>query len=57
MRAIDNDLSAPRRPVFRGGSWRLPPDLQSAVTDPVKDLCHRHGVLAKCCMQNLIETP
>jgi len=57
LRTLYHDLSAPRRPVFRGGSWRLPPDLQSDVTDPLKDLCRQHGIPAKCCMQNLIETP
>lgn len=57
MRAIYHDVSASRRPVFRGGSWRLPPDLRDAVIAPLKDLCCRHGIRAKFCMQNLIETP
>jgi hypothetical protein len=47
----------PTRPVFRAGSWRLPSDIQTAVTAPLKELCRHHGVQAKCCQQNLIETP
>jgi DNA repair photolyase len=57
MRKVYQYVSAPRRPVFRGGSWRLPPDLQDAVTSPLKEMCRRHGIRTKCCMQNLIETP
>jgi DNA repair photolyase len=57
MRTIYQDVSDPGRPIFRGGSWRLPPDIQTAVTAPLKDLCRRYGVRAKCCRQNLIETP
>jgi DNA repair photolyase len=57
MRAVYQDVSAPGRPLFRGGSLRLPPDIQTAVTAPLNDLCRRYGVRAKCCRQNLIETP
>jgi DNA repair photolyase len=57
MRSLYQSVSAPERLVFRGGSWRLPPAAQSAVTGPLLDLCRRYGVQAKCCKQNLIETP
>ncbi len=57
MRRVYQNISAPQRPVFRGGSWRLPPDLLDAVTSPLREMCRRHGIRAKCCMQNLIETP
>lgn len=57
MRSVYECISLPQRLIFRGGSWRLPPDVQSAVTGPLLDLCRAHGVPAKCCMRNLIETP
>lgn len=57
MRTLYQSMASPERLVFRGGSWRLPPAAQSAVTDPLLDLCRRYGVPAKCCKQNLIETP
>lgn len=57
MRAMYQSLALPDRLEFRGGSWRLPPTAQAAVTRPLLDLCCRYGVPAKCCKQNLIETP
>ena len=57
MRSLYQCVAAPERLIFRGGSWRLPPERQSAVTGPLLGLCRGHGVPAKCCMQNLIETP
>jgi hypothetical protein len=57
MRSVYEAVARPDRLVFRGGSWRLPPAAQSAVTAPLLDLCRRYGVTAKCCRQNLIETP
>ena len=57
MRSLYESMAAPDRLVFRGGSWRLPPAVQSAVTAPLLDLCRQYGVAAKCCKQNLIETP
>jgi DNA repair photolyase len=57
MRSMYESLAAPDGLEFRGGSWRLPPTVQSAVTGPLLDLCRRYGVSAKCCKQNLIETP
>jgi len=57
MRPLYEYIAAPERLIFRGGSWRLPPQQQSAVTGPLLDLCRKHGVPAKHCMQNLIETP
>jgi DNA repair photolyase len=57
MRSLYESVAAPAQLVFRGGSWRLPPAAQSAVTGPLLDFCLRYGVPAKCCKQNLIETP
>jgi DNA repair photolyase len=56
MRSVYDAVSAPQRPTFRGGSWRLPPTLQAELTRPLLDICRRHGVKAKCCKQNLVET-
>ncbi|HRZ54214.1 MAG TPA: hypothetical protein P5525_02015 [Candidatus Paceibacterota bacterium] len=50
-------LAAPQKPVWRGGSWRLPrPVVEQLMTGPFLEICQRHGVTAKFCMQNLIET-
>jgi DNA repair photolyase len=57
MRSLYESVAAPERLVFRGGSWRLPPAAQSAMTGPLLDICRRYGVATKCCKQNLIETP
>ena len=51
-------LSAPAKIVWRGGSWRLPGDIaQEAVVAPFLEICRRHGVTARHCRQNLLETP
>lgn len=57
MRKAYQHYSHPRRLTFRGGSWRLPADLQDQLTAPLRQSCARHGLPAKCCKQNLIETP
>ena len=57
MRSIYEAVSAPQRPTFHCGSWRLPPQIQTELTRPLVEICRRHGVKAKCCKQNLIETP
>lgn len=49
-------LSAPGRPVRRGGSWRLPKEVaDELVVGPGLDLCQRAGVTAKFCMRDLVE--
>ncbi|MCL2700652.1 MAG: hypothetical protein FWE88_03035 [Phycisphaerae bacterium] len=55
--SIAHESQPPERLTFRGGSWRLPPTAQSAITAPLLDICRRHNVTAKCCWQNLLETP
>ena len=51
-------LAAPRKPVWRGGSWRLPnPVADRLVTGPFFELCRAAGIPAKFCMQNLLDTP
>lgn len=50
-------LSAPEKPEWRGGSWRLPRRVsESGVTEPFLALCRRHQMPAKFCMQHLLET-
>ena len=58
MRRVYDCVAAPDKPVFRGGSWRLP-DASSRVrvTEPFLEACRRTGVAAKYCKHNLIETP
>ena len=49
-------LSAPGRPVWRGGSWRLPKEVADEhVIGPFLDICQRTGVAAKFCMRDLVE--
>ena len=51
-------LSAPEKPEWRGGSWRLPgPVAERLVTGPFRELCHACGVPAKFCFRNLLDTP
>ncbi len=56
MRALYESVAAPEHLLFRGGSWRLPQAGQSAITSTLLNLCRHHGIPAKCCKQNLIET-
>jgi hypothetical protein len=58
MKQVYRHLASPDRPVFRGGSWRLPEAIASQrVVRPFLELCRRHGVRAKPCRANLISTP
>jgi DNA repair photolyase len=51
-------LAWPEKVVWRGGSWRLPATVgERHVVRPFLDLCERHGMAAKFCMRNLVETP
>jgi len=51
-------MAAPTRLIFRGGSWRLPTQVaDEAIIQPFLALCATHGVPAKHCMRNLVETP
>ncbi|MBN2506796.1 MAG: hypothetical protein JXQ71_08895 [Verrucomicrobia bacterium] len=55
--AVYRAVSAPGKPMWRGGSWRLPTEVAERwVTGPFLEICRRHGVLAKFCMRNLLET-
>lgn len=50
-------VAAPKKLIFRGGSWRLPHGIaQTRIVRPFLDLCDKHGVTAKYCKQNLLET-
>jgi len=57
LRSLYEYVAAPQPLVFRGSSWRLPPQHQSAITAVLVDLCRKHGIPAKHCMQSLAETP
>jgi DNA repair photolyase len=57
-RLVYERMAAPSRLIFRGGSWRLPPELaENSIVQPFLALCASYGVRAKHCMRNLIETP
>lgn len=50
-------LAAPDKLVWRGGSWRLPDAVRDErVTGPFLSICRSHGVAAKFCMKDLVET-
>ena len=56
LRDLYKALSAPGRPVWRGGSWRLPKNVADEhVVGPFLDICQRAGVAAKFCMRDLVE--
>jgi len=56
LRDLYTVLSAPGKPVWRGGSWRLPKVVADEhVVGPFLEICQRAGVAAKFCMSDLIE--
>ena len=58
LRTLYQSLSVPDKPVWRGGSWRLPREIcNSHVVQPFLEICRRRGLRAKFCMQDLLETP
>ena len=58
MRAMYQAFAAPEKLVWLGSSWRLPQDIaDSKIVHPFQEICKRHGVKAKYCKTNLIETP
>ena len=58
LKRLFADLAHPSKLLFRGGSWRLPDDVaQQHVVDPFLKLCHKHGIKALFCKQNLVSTP
>ena len=57
MRVVYKDLAAPQKPLWRGGSWRLPkPILDEHVVGPFLEICRQKNVTMKFCMQDLLET-
>jgi len=51
-------MAAPQRLDWHSASWRLPHNVAEArITGPFLEICRRHGVPAKFCMTNLVETP
>jgi DNA repair photolyase len=58
LRELYRALSAPSRPVWRGGSWRLPNEAAAKhVVGPFLNVCQQAGIAAKFCMQDLTEIP
>lgn len=56
MRDLYAALSAPSKPEWRGGSWRLPREIADKyVVEPFLQICRRRGVSAKFCMTDLLE--
>jgi hypothetical protein len=56
LKAAFGVTAAPEELVFRGGSWRLPGHAAALVTEPFLELCRKQGVVARCCMANLVQT-
>jgi DNA repair photolyase len=51
-------LALPKKPEWRGGSWRLPSDIaETNVVRPFLEICERKTVHVRHCMRNLIESP
>ena len=58
LRGAYEAMAHPQKLVFRGGAWRLPDDIaREQIVVPFLAICRKHGVEAKFCMANLIETP
>ena len=56
LRDLCSALCAPGKPVWRGGSWRLPKEVADEhVVGPFLETCRRAGVAAKFCMRDLVE--
>ena len=56
--AVYRALSRPGRPVWRGGSWRLPgPVAAEHVVRPLRELCRQAGLRSHFCMDRLLGTP
>lgn len=56
VRDLYRALSEPSKPIWRGGSWRLPKEVADEhVIRPFLEICKRAGVAAKFCMKDLIE--
>ena len=57
MRRVYEAVARPEKPVWRGGSWRLPNEVVTEhIERPFLSICAAHGVKAKFCKRNLIET-
>lgn len=58
LRRVYEDCSRPEKPIWRGGSWRLPDEVaRTHVIQPFLDICAKHGVKAKYCKRDLVEAP
>lgn len=55
--AVYRAVAEPKPVLWRSRSWRLPPAGQQRLVEPFLRLCQRHGVVAKHCRSNLLETP
>ena len=58
MREAYGFMASPRKPVYRGGAWRLPADVaNSRIVAPFLEICRNEGVPASHCKHNLLGTP
>ncbi len=58
LRGVYEVYTAPEKLDWHGSSWRLPQNIaQAKIVYPFLEICKRHGVKAKYCKTNLIETP
>jgi DNA repair photolyase len=58
MKEVYRAMSLPGKPVWHGGSFRLPKDIADReIVQPFLRICDEVGMKAKFCMTNLIETP
>lgn len=58
MKEVYRAMAYPDKPVWRGGSFRLPKEISDReIVRPFLRICEEAGVRAKFCMTNLVETP
>ena len=58
LKDVYQAYAAPEKLIWRGGNWRLPFSIiEQQIATPFLEICRNHGVKAKYCKQNLIETP
>ncbi|GAG21959.1 unnamed protein product, partial [marine sediment metagenome] len=58
LKEVYEYMAKPDRLVFRGGAWRLPPDVaQKHIVKPFLEICENYDMKACFCKQNLLSTP
>jgi DNA repair photolyase len=57
LRQVFELMSQPEKPVFRGGSWRLPSEIaKTHIVNPLLEICKGYDMEAYFCKQNLLLT-